>query len=295
MTTRRRGKPLSKRTTKRKSSVKSRTSRRSIREKAARTWWILRGVLAGLFLVALAYGGWIGIDEIVRHPSLAVKQIIVEGCEGILPERIIKISGVRKGMPLLKIRIQAVRERVVSHPYARDAVVVRQLPDTIRIQIKERQAVAVVLGNGFTLIDDQGVALSTSVKYPGGYPLVSGISGKWPPGERIIEALPALRLLSALSAKGLIRADKISEINLEEDRLVKVFLTEAGTAFIVTPDNTDEDLERLGRFIASNSFETGAAGYDFRFEGRVIKLPERGQMQGQRSAPRTGGSGNGQG
>jgi len=295
VTKRRKGKPLSKRTTKRKSSVKNRAKRRSLRENATRTWWILRGVLAGLFFVALAFGGWIGINEIVRHPSLAVKQIIVEGYEGISPDRIVKISGVRKGMPLLKVRIQAVRERVFSHPHVSDAVVVRQLPDTISIQIKERQAVAIVLGNGFTLVDGEGVALSTAVKYPGGYPLVSGISGKWSPGDRIIEALPALGLLSDLSTKGLIEADKISEISLEGDRLVKVFLTEAGTAFILTPDHTDRDLERLGRFMASSSFEAGAAGYDLRFEGRVIRLPERDQLQGQRSAPRTGGSGNGQG
>jgi cell division septal protein FtsQ len=295
VTKRRKGKPLSKRTTKRKSSVKNRAKRRSLRENATRSWWILRGVLAGLFLLALAYGGWIGINEIVRHPSLAVKQIIVEGCEGISPDRIMEISGVRKGMPLLKVGIQQVRQSVVRHPYIRDAVVVRHLPDTIRIQVKERQAEAVVLGDGFTLVDDQGVALSTALKYPGKYPLVSGIAGKWAPGDRILEALPALGLLSDLSTTGLIGADKISEISLREDRQIKVFLTEAGTVFILTPDYNDKELERLGRFMASSSFENGAAGYDLRFEGRVIKLPERGQLQGQRSAPRTGGSGNGQG
>ncbi|TNF46327.1 FtsQ-type POTRA domain-containing protein [bacterium] len=295
MTRRQKGKPLSKSTMKRKSPVKRRASRRSIREKATRTWWILRGVLAGLLLVALVYGSWIGINEIVRHPSLAVKQIIVEGCEGTTPDRIMKISGVRKGMPLVLVRIQEIRERVVSHPSVRDAVVVRQLPDTIRIQVKERQVSAVVVGPGFTLVDEQGVALSTSARYPGGYPLISGISGKWSPGDRIIEALPALGLLNELTAKGLLGADKISEISLQEDRQVKVFLTEAGTTLILSPDHPDKELERLGKFMASNSFETGAAGYDLRFEGRVIRLPERDQMQERLSAPRTGGSRNGQG
>jgi len=272
------GKPLSKRTTKRKSSVKSRVSRRSLREKTARTWWVLRGVLAGLLLVTLTYGAWIGANEVIGHPSLAVKQIVVDGCKGIPPERIMKISGVRKGMPMLKVSIQEVRERVIRHPYVRDAVVVRELPDTIRIEVTERQASAVVVGNGFTLVDDEGVALLTSVKYPGGYPLVSGITGEWAPGDMITEALPALNLLSELSAAGLVEPDKISEISLEEDRKVKVFLTDAGTALVLTSDPDGRELKRLSRFMASNSFEAGAAGYDLRFEGRVIMLPERDRI-----------------
>lgn len=278
MSRNRKEKPLSKRTAKRKSSVKKRATRRSFREKATRTWWVMRGVVAGLFLVALAYGSWMGAHEIIGHPSLAVKKIVVDGCEGISPDRIMKISGVREGMPLLKISIQEVRERVVRHPYVRDAVVVRELPDTIRIEVTERQATAVVVGNGFTLVDEEGVALLTSMKYPGGYPLVSGVPGNWAPGEMITEALPALGLLDELNAAGLIGADRISEISLEEDHKVKVFLTEAGTALVLTPDPDDREMARLSRFLASNSFETGAAGYDLRFKGRVIRLPERDRI-----------------
>lgn len=278
MSRNRKGKPLSKRTTRRKSPVKNRAKRRSLREKAARTWWVLRGVMAGLLLVALSYGSWLGANEIIGLPSLAVKRIVIRGCEDISPEKIVKISGVREGMPLLKVHIQKVRDRVVSHPHIRDAIVVRELPDTIRIDVKERQASAVVVGDGFTLVDEEGVALFSSLKYPGGYPLISGVAGKWAAGDLITEALPALDLLSDLAARQLIGPDRISEISLEEDRKVRIFLTEAGTALIMTQDPDEREIERLSRFMASNSFEAGAAGYDLRFEGRVVRLPERDRI-----------------
>ena len=283
---------------KRKSAVKGkRTVSRTVAAKhyMVRTWWILRGAAVGVVLLAVLYGGYLGVGQIVTLESLSVKNITVEGCQKMSPDSIIVLSGVSKGEPLLKVDLAEIRTRVLRHPSVRDATVVRELPDTLRISVLERTPVAAVMGHDFSLVDMAGIVVETVPAYREGYPLITGSVGSVQPGRQVVDALPALEVLRELVASGLIGADRVSELTTGKDT-VRVSLVESGTVLVFSYRNIEAQVDRLARLVEAGAFDARSAGYDLRFEGRVIGLAENREHAGR--SPGTspaGGKADGQG
>ncbi len=162
---------------------------------------------------------------------------------------------------------------MITHPWVKEATVVRELPDTLRISVKERIPRAVVLGREFALVDAEGVVLSLHTSYPEGYPVITGISGSSEPGRLIIEAQPAMEVLQNISRSGLIGLERISEL-VVDGKLVQVSLMGSGTVLVFGQGNTDAQVKKLARLMEAGAFDARSAGYDLRYEGRVIGMPE---------------------
>jgi len=205
--------------------------------------------------------------------SLSVTIIEVEGCQDVQPESIKRLVGVLKGDPLLKVDLKAVRQKVITHPSVRDATVVREFPNTLRISVQERIPTAVVLGREFTLVDTEGVVLSRHASYPEGYPVITGVPGSHEPGRMIMEVQLALEALRNISLSGLIGPERISEIRVD-GKQAQVSLMGSGTVLVLGPGNMDAQMKKLAYLIRAGAFDARSAGYDLRFEGRVIGMPE---------------------
>lgn len=266
--------PRPRKPAKRVSAVKKKRSGASVRFVLRRTWWILRGAAAGTLVLGLLYGAYLGFEKAARLESLSVKFVEVEGCRDVTPQSIERLAGVGKGDPLLKIDLKEVRRKVVSHPSVSDATVVRELPDTLRISVKERVPAAVVLGRRFVLVDGEGVAMAVLDSYPEGYPVITGVSDPVEPGWVVAGAKPALEILQSISRSGLLGPEKISELGVE-GKLVRVSLMGSGTVLVMEQGATAGQVERLARLMESGFFDNRLPGYDLRFEGRVIGMPER--------------------
>lgn len=239
-----------------------------------RGWWIFRGAVAGALVLGVLYGAYLGFGKVVGLESLSVRIIEVDGCQEVQPERIRRLTGVMKGDPLLRVDLKEVRRKVITHPWVEGATVVRELPDTLRISVKERSPIAVVLGREFALVDAEGVVLSLHASYPEGYPVITGISESREPGRMIMEAQPAMEVLRNISRSGLIGTERISELSVE-GKLVQVSLTGSGTVIVLEHGNTDAQMIKLARLMEAGVFDARSAGYDLRFEGRVIGMAER--------------------
>jgi len=259
---------------KRVSAVQKKRTGSATRHYLLRSWWILRGAVAGTLLLGVLYGAYLGFGKVAGLESLSVRIIQIDGCQDVQPEKIRRLAGVLKGDPLLRVDLKEVRKKVISHPRVKDATVVRELPDTLRISVKERTPTAVVLGRDFALVDAEGVVLSIHGSYPEGYPVITGVSEPSEPGRMIIEAQPAMDVLQNISRSGLIGPERISELSVE-GKLVKVSLMGSGTVLVLGRKNTEVQMKRLARLMEAGAFDTRLAGYDLRFEGRVIGLPER--------------------
>lgn len=274
MTKKRGGKLAARAPARRKSKVKSRR-KVSIKPLLRRGWWMLRGAAAGLVVVAIVFAAWKGAGAAVKMPSLSVKSISVTGCSDNLARALVEMSGVHKGDPLLRVDLEAVRRKIQRHSAVRDVVVVRHLPGTLSIEVRERNGVAVVTGKGrFALVDAEGVVISESDRYPEGYPLVTGTAQAIAPGKVVSEALPVLRAVTALSGSGLMGSDRISEA-WSSGGAVYVSLVKSGTLLVMNSVEPGADIGRLARLMRSSLFDVQAPGYDLRFEGRVVRLPER--------------------
>ena len=263
------GKPV-----KRVSAVRKKRTGPPIRQYLVRCWWVLRGAVVGALALGVLYGAYLGAGRIIELDSLSVRIIDISGCQNIQQDNIRRLTGVFEGDPLLKIDLKKVRRNVVSHPAVKDATVVRELPDTLRISVLERVSTAVVLGREFALVDSEGVVLSLLASYPEGYPVITGITESLEAGRTVMEVQPAMDVLRNISRSGFIGPERISEL-VVDGNLVRISLMGSGTVLVLRNGDMDNQMKKLVRLMEAGVFDTRSAGYDLRFEDRVISMPER--------------------
>ncbi len=125
-------------------------------------------LLVGLSLIGLAVGTVVGGSALARHywlyrvDALALRHVPVT-TDGVLStSEILAQAGLKSGMNTFALDLPKLREQLLRHPRVVDAAVHRELPDTIRLQVKERFPVArvkAVSQQGFDfgyLLDEAG-------------------------------------------------------------------------------------------------------------------------------------------
>ena len=135
--------------------VTQRSRRAFSRRQWARRWLAWKYVVAAVLLVAVVVAGvWLVFFSTV----LAVKAVEVEGAERLRTAEVREVADIPVGEPLARLDLQAVRSRVQALALVRSAEVTRQWPDTVRIEIEERVAIAVVeIGGRLRGLDVDGV------------------------------------------------------------------------------------------------------------------------------------------
>jgi len=126
---------------------------------------IIAGVIAtliGLVLVA------------VYSPLLALKTIEVSGTERIDPVAVEAALAGQLGTPLALVDYSRITRELSTFPLIRSYVTETVPPDTVRIQIVERQPIGVVQASAtvFQLVDPAGVTVQESEVAPTGVPLI---------------------------------------------------------------------------------------------------------------------------
>jgi len=113
----------------------------------------------------------------IMHTSLfLVKEIEVVGNKFYTPAQVIEMSGLSTGKNLFfETKTKTARDALLETPYIKIAKIKRVIPGTIRIELTERiEYAAVPYEEGYILIDDEGLVLSTTDKDPT-IPLLEGM------------------------------------------------------------------------------------------------------------------------
>ncbi|MFS8478698.1 MAG: FtsQ-type POTRA domain-containing protein [Micromonosporaceae bacterium] len=140
-----------------------RARRRRLR--AAAPWAAAAGLLLAAGLTSwLVYGTSV----------LGARQVRVDGTAILSPEQVREAAAVVPDTPLARVDVDAVEERVAALPPVAQVTVARQWPDTVRISVVERTAVAVLARDGaFALIDGSGVVFHSVAARPDDLPLLT--------------------------------------------------------------------------------------------------------------------------
>lgn len=94
--------------------------------------------------------------------GLAVETVTVSGRRETDRNDLISALNIEVGDPIFSFDVDTARERIESLGWVKTATVSRKLPDTVRIDIEEREAVAIWQHDGeFTLIDPDGLPIGT--------------------------------------------------------------------------------------------------------------------------------------
>ena len=113
---------------------------------------VWRSDLAGVLVrTALAWSG---------ESGLAVSEVTVEGRSETPVGQVLAALDIKRGTPLFAFSPKAAREKLMALGWVADAAVVRRLPDTIHVTLRERRPAAIWQRNGaFTLVDETGAVI----------------------------------------------------------------------------------------------------------------------------------------
>jgi cell division protein FtsQ len=150
-------------------------------------WVITAGVLAVAGTL-----GW----TVYGTDVFGVRDVRVLGADLVSQQSVRDAAAVPSKEPLAGVDLDAVRDRVQALAPVDRAVVSRDWPGTIVVQVVERTAVAAVpAGKRFVLIDDEGVAFRTVGRRPTDLPLARIAQ----PGPADVNTKAALTVLSSLT------------------------------------------------------------------------------------------------
>lgn len=109
-----------------------------------------------LFSLVLAgvYGSW---NWLHNCQGFYLSKILVEGNRHLSHEELLKLTDLTSRTNLLNINPKTVEAALERHPWVKDAVVRRKLPDKLIITIKERVPIAILNSNNkMYLVDNSG-------------------------------------------------------------------------------------------------------------------------------------------
>ena len=148
-----------------------------------------------------------GADARFAQAGFRLKKVRVQGASPMATADIVKAAGVYVDQPLVGLDLQAVRRNIESVGWVSEVRVVRLLPDTLMLSVKERRRLAVWQRGGKTVvIDDQGQVIAEAD--PGRFaalPLVVG--------EGAAAAAPAILPLLAQRPKLMGRTDALVRVD----------------------------------------------------------------------------------
>lgn len=119
---------------------------REFRPAAVLRWsWVQLGrVLLGSFLVAAMAGMslllLIAYRAVTSHPYFALRSVGIEGSQRLSVSDVVALTGVSLGQNVLALNIDEMEARLSANPWVKGVSIRRELPDGLRIVLRERQA-----------------------------------------------------------------------------------------------------------------------------------------------------------
>ena len=171
----------------------------TLKKVATATLLTIGGVAAVIGATALGVPAWAGeqLGEAAGRAGFRVEQIEITGLKRMdrMSVYAVALDQQSRAMPL--VDLAAVREKLLRYGWIADAHVSRRLPDTLLVDIVERQPAAVWQDQGrLTLIDKEGVLLDpVDPDQIPDLPLVigPGADRQAPAYQALLAAAPALK------------------------------------------------------------------------------------------------------
>jgi cell division protein FtsQ len=118
-----------------------------------------RGGAVAALVAVLATATWVvGYSDL-----LVLDRVEVEGAGDGLSRAVVRAAQAPVGVPLARVDLAAVADRVAEVPEVEDVVAVRAWPDVLRLDVTPRTPLAVIdLGGRWQFLDDEGVLFGTA-------------------------------------------------------------------------------------------------------------------------------------
>ena len=249
---------------------------RGVHENRRRSQLPKRSWYVGSFLLIAALGAldvsWSAlVAYAAHHPYFTVREIVVNADGGFSEQEVQAWSGLTVGMSLWEIDPAQVEAQLLAHSWIQSAEVKREFPQRVHVTVKARRAVAVVLRQSLTYLDETGVCFTG----PGdlvdlGWPYVSGLDALSLDTPAVQTALAEVLHLLSLTR---LWQEPLSEIHWDQHQGYTLFLARRRATIRLGWETTPEKVAQVGIALQSWPVDGPAALFDARFTGQVVVRP----------------------
>jgi cell division protein FtsQ len=230
--------------------------------------------VAGAAFVAVA-AVWTSYAKVMASDRLRVGRVDVRGSHFLSEGEVRELLGPAVGENILLLDIEALKARLRASPWVADARVGRTLPDTLKVEIREREPLALAECERLYLMDGDGGLIDIYGPRTAAFdlPIVRGLQGL--EGEarrgRAERAGTLLRDLGDL-------AGEISEVVVKPSGDLQVVLKRDGEVVLLSdPPYRKKITTFLALRRELREKAPGTSYFDLRFRGRIYarsSLPE---------------------
>ncbi len=246
------------------------------RGKGRRLLWTLLALLGPA--VAAGAGGLSPLRQVLARDVLALHSICVLGAGRLSPEEIAAKTGLADGTSLLEISPREIEARLRTHPWIRDAHVMRLLPARVLIEVALREPVArvtaasAVAGAQIVLVDAEGRAIAQSAGEPfAKLPII--VSPRLPAAGEIVPGIAAATAAAlAVTRSSFAGAGATFFLGAENDpNSVALELPSLAARVLLGTGDLDLKLARLALVLAGDRTPARAAAeIDLRFADQAV-------------------------
>jgi len=176
------------------------------RLRSARPWLLTVAVVG-----AVALAGW----AVFFSSWLATEQVDVGGTSIVTADEVRKAAAIDVGTPLVRVDLDAARDRIEELPAVDSASVHRSWPHTIEITVKERVPLATVPRHDqWFAMDDEGVLFRPTPMRDAGLPIVALAPGADAAARHEVASVVAALPSDLMSETRRVRARSMDSITL---------------------------------------------------------------------------------
>ena len=221
------------------------------------------GVLIAAALIAL-YTPWLQLCD--------VRRVVVVGNHHAAAAEVASLSRISRNDTIFSVSLTKAAQRILEHPWVRNAVLKREFPHTLRIEIEERDVVAWSSSSSddaVLLIGDSGVLLELVETPPDVLEIEGARTSTETPGYQLLEheISSAIERLQ-FGVCGLTAA----RLNVEDLRSIELFLDNGPQVRLGDSTTLSDSLDALDALcgeIDISNFEQ----IDLRFGGEATLVP----------------------
>lgn len=237
-------------------------------------------VLVGAMLLGWALVTGIKLSGPALHRLFEIRAVTVEGLHHVNRQEIIDLVRLRPGSGLHEVPTAAIKDRVESHPWVKEAVVTRVPLHELRISIVERRPAAIVRAGAENVLSDESghVLARLGQADDEALPMVTGIDSR-----ALLEGDAAARqaVRSGIELAKLVGHTYEGRLQINAANPSNMVASVRGVRFQFSDEALGDQWERFQRVkpaLKPLNFDgrgRGATEVDLRFENRVI-VRERG-------------------
>jgi cell division protein FtsQ len=236
-------------------------NRKRLEPAAVAVSWKLRLRKAGLGLAvvgaaaAAATAGYQGYRFLTSGQPLRIRELRFVGQRRASEQELAEAATVRKGDNLLRADLEQLERALAKVPWVKRAEAHRRFPAAVEVRLEEHQPAALVELSGLYLVSSEGDVFKRAVPGDGlDLPVVTGIAREdfvQRPSEIRPQLAGALALAQAYAQAGLAESAPISEIHLEADQGVTLYVGGEGTEVRLGTGDLPQKLSRLQKVLGA--------------------------------------------